>query len=154
VMPSGSSTAAIYLLEFAVIALPCGLLVSWFVRKLRVQRLDLSPESVPHPSAPSSQSWQEWLAQGDSLAGEGRWREAIHHVYWGAISCLESRRLWPADRARTPREYLHLLSRDTAMHADLLCLTDWFEHTWYGETPAGEKDFNQACTVLERIRAR
>jgi hypothetical protein len=152
-MPRGSSTSAIYLLEFVVLAIPCGLLVWWFVRQLRVQKLNLPQESVPYASFPSSLAWQEWLAQGQRMGAEGRWREAIHHVYWGAISCLETRRFWPADRARTPREYLRLLKTDTEMHAEMLGLTRSFEHTWYGEAPAEEKDFRQACGVLERIAA-
>jgi hypothetical protein len=153
-MPSGSSPSAIYLLELTVMAIPCGLLIWWFIRRLQVQRLGLSGDNVPHPSAPSAQGWQEWLEQGKSLGREGRWREAIHHVYWAAISCLESRRLWPADRTRTPREYLGLLSGNPVTRADLSSLTRSFEHTWYGGLQASEKDFAEACGILERIAAR
>jgi Domain of unknown function (DUF4129) len=153
-MPSSSSSSAIYLLELAVIAIPCGLLIWWFIRRLQVQRLGLSRDSVPHSSAPSALDWEEWLEQGQKLGREGRWREAIHHVYWAAISCLESRRLWPADRTRTPREYLGLLSENPETRADLFSLTQSFEHSWYGELPAGEKEFAEACGMLERIAAR
>jgi hypothetical protein len=153
-MPSGSSPSAIYLLELMVIAIPCGLLIWWFIRRLQVQRLGLSGDNAPHPSAPSAQGWQEWLEQGQSLGREGRWREAIHHVYWAAISYLESRRLWPADRTRTPREYLGLLSGNPETRADLSSLTRSFEHTWYGGLQASEKDFAEACGLLERIAAR
>ncbi|MGB8537762.1 MAG: DUF4129 domain-containing protein [Acidobacteriaceae bacterium] len=153
-MPSGSSPSAIYLLELTVIAIPCGLLIWWFIRRLQMQRLGLSGESAPHASAPSAQGWQEWLEQGQTLGREGRWREAIHHVYWAAISCLESRRLWPADRARTPREYLGLLSGNPETRAELSSLTRSFEHTWYGGQPASEKDFAEARGILERIAAR
>jgi hypothetical protein len=148
-MPSGSSPSAIYLLELTAIAIPCGLLIWWFIRRLQVQRLGLSGDNVPHPSAPSAQGWQEWLEQGQTLG-----REAIHHVYWAAISCLESRRLWPADRTRTPREYLGLLSENPETRADLSSLTRSFEHTWYGGLQASEKDFAEACGLLERIIAR
>jgi Domain of unknown function (DUF4129) len=154
VLPSGSSSSAVYFLELAVIAIPCGLLIWWFVRKPQVQKLGLSRDSVPHPSAPSAQPWDEWLEQGQKLGDEGRWREAIHHVYWAAISCLESRRSWPADRTRTPREYLGLLQGNPETRADLSTLTRSFEHTWYGETRAGEKDFDQACSLLKRIAAQ
>jgi Domain of unknown function (DUF4129) len=153
-IPSGSSPSAIYLLELTVIAIPCGLLIWWFIRRLQVQRLGLSRENAPHPSAPSAQGWQEWLEQGQSLGREGRWREAIHRVYWAAISCLESRRLWPADKTRTPREYLGLLSGNPETRADLSSLTRSFEHTWYGGLRASEKDFAEACGLLERITAR
>jgi hypothetical protein len=157
-MPSGSSPSAIYFLELTVIAIPCGLLIWWFIRRLQVQRLGLSGDNAPHPSAPSAQGWHEWLEQGQSLGREGRWREAIHHVYWAAISCLESRRLWPADRTRTPREYLGLLSGNPETRADLSSdlnsLTRSFEHTWYGGLQASEKDFADACGLLERIAER
>ena len=153
-MPSSSSSSAIYFLELAVIAIPCGLLIWWFIRRLQVQRLGLPRDSVPTASAPSALDWQEWLEQGQKLGREGRWREAIHHVYWAAISCLESRRHWPADRTRTPREYLGLLSENPETRADLFSLTKSFEHSWYGELPAGEKDFAEACGMLERIAAR
>jgi Domain of unknown function (DUF4129) len=153
-MPSGSSPSAIYLLELTVMAIPCGLLIWWFIRRLQVQRLGLSGDIAPHSLAPSAQGWQEWLEQGQSLGREGRWREAIHHVYWAAISCLESRRLWPADRTRTPREYLGLLSGNPETRADLSSLTRSFERTWYGGLRASEKDFAEACGLLERIAAR
>ena len=153
-MPSGSSPSAIYLLELTVIAIPCGLLIWWFIRRLQMQRLDLSGQSAPHPSAPSARSWQEWLEQAQTLGREARWREAIHHVYWAAISCLESRRLWPADRTRTPREYLGLLSGNPETRADLSSLTRSFEYTWYGGQQASEKDFAEACGILERIAVK
>jgi hypothetical protein len=153
-MPSGSSPSAIYLLELTVIAIPCGLLIWWFIRRLQMQRLGLAGDNVPHASAPPAREWQEWLEQGQALGREGRWREAIHHVYWAAISCLESRRLWPADGTRTPREYLGLLSGNPETRAELASLTRSFEHTWYGGRQASEKDFAEACGLLERIAAR
>lgn len=154
VMPRNASSTSIYLLELVVIAIPCGLLIWWFVRKLTVQKLGLSRDSISDASAPSAQPWDEWLKQAQTLAGESRWREAIHHVYWAAISCLESRHFWSADRARTPREYLGLLQANPDTQADLSSLTRSFERTWYGASPAIEKDFDQACTVLERIATR
>ena len=72
------------------------------------------------------------------------WREAIHFVYWAAISRLESKRLWPADRARTPREYLALVAPDDSRRDNLAALTRSFERTWYGGRPAGEGDYRAA----------
>ena len=60
--------------------------------------------------APSAREWQLWLKDAQAMAAKGQWREAIHFIYWASIARLESRRLWPADRARTPREYLALLA--------------------------------------------
>ena len=66
------------------------------------------------------------------MAAKGQWREAIHFLYWASIARLESRRLWPADRARTPREYLALLAGTDPRKTNLTALTRSFERTWYG----------------------
>ena len=154
VMPSTPSHSTQVLLELTVIAVPCTVLVWWFIRRWRVQGLSLARANAPHPSAPSAQDWQVWLEQGQTLGREARWREAIHHIYWSSISCLESQGLWPADRARTPREYLALLDKKPDVRADLLLLTRSFEQTWYGAKPAGEQEFADALRELERIAAR
>jgi hypothetical protein len=68
----------------------------------------------------------------------------MHSVYWAAISRLESKRLWPADRARTPREYLALVAPDDPRRAGLATLTRSFERTWYGGRQTGESEFRKA----------
>jgi len=148
---SQGSQLIVNLLLISLIVVICGAMLWWFARKVQSQRLMLSPPQTPHPSAPSSQDWQKWLDQGRSFAREQRWREAIHHVYWSAISRLESRGLWPADRARTPREYLRLLAARPDTLADLNNLTHSFERTWYGNQAAGQPEFDRACALLERL---
>ena len=65
-------------------------------------------------------------------------------VYWASISRLESKRLWPADRARTPREYLSLVAAEDPRRAGLATLTRNFERTWYGGRAAAEGDYLKA----------
>ena len=151
---SEASQLLVNLFMISLIAVACGAMLWWFARKVQDQRLILAPGFAPHPSAPSAQDWQQWMAQARAFADERHWREAIHHVYWSAISCLESRGLWPADRARTPREYLGLLTARPEKHADLYALTRSFERTWYGDQTAGQAQFDQACALLERLAAR
>jgi hypothetical protein len=79
------------------------------------------------------------------------WREAIHLVYWAAIARLESRRLWPADRARTPREYLALIAPEDPRRAGLAALTGSFERTWYGGRSAAESDFRRAEAIAASL---
>jgi hypothetical protein len=113
-----------------------------FERRWRVR---LVPDSDhPAPTAASARDWQLWLDDARRAAAAGEWREAIHFVYWAAISRLESKRLWPADRARTPREYLALVAPDDARKAPLGALTRSFEHTWYGGRPCGEQEYRRA----------
>ncbi len=108
-------------------------------------RIRLVPESNgPAAGAASARDWRLWLEDARSAAAAGQWREAIHFVYWAAISRLESRRLWPADRARTPREYLALVAPEDPRRAGLATLTGSFERTWYGGRAAGESDYLKA----------
>ncbi len=118
----------------------------WGLMQLeRRWRIRLVPESDgPAAVAASARDWQLWLADARRAAAAGQWREAIHFVYWAAISRLESRRLWPADRARTPREYLALVTAEDPRKPGLATLTRSFERTWYGGRAAGEGDYKKA----------
>ncbi|MGA3101139.1 MAG: DUF4129 domain-containing protein [Terracidiphilus sp.] len=68
----------------------------------------------------------------------------IDFLYWASISRLEAKRLWPADRARTPREYLALLNGTDPRKPNLTALTRSFERMWYGGRAAQASDFNAA----------
>jgi hypothetical protein len=115
-------------------------------------RIRLVPESYsPAAGAASARDWQLWLADARRAAAAGEWRKAIHFVYWAAISRLESKRLWPADRARTPREYLALVATDDPRRAGLATLTGSFERTWYGGRAASESDFVQAEKLADGL---
>lgn len=109
----------------------------WRVRLLPEQRASTS-DSL------SARNWQLWLEDAHRAAAASMWREAIHCLYWAAIARLESRRLWPADRARTPREYLALLAQEDPRRARLAALTGSFEIVWYGGRSAVESDYRRA----------
>ena len=120
--------------------------LAWGLIQLeRRWRVRLVPEGDgPAAGAASARDWQLWLEDARKAAAAGLWREAIHFVYWASISRLESRRLWPADRARTPREYLALVAPDDPRKAGLATLTGSFERIWYGGRAAGESDYHSA----------
>jgi hypothetical protein len=115
-------------------------------------RIRLVPEDYsPAPGAASAIPWQVWLEDARRAAAAGLWREAIHFLYWAAISRLESKRLWPADRARTPREYLALVADDDPRMAGLASLTGSFERIWYGGRPAEESDYQRAEKIASLL---
>ena len=126
--------------------LAVGIALAWGLlqmeRRWRVRLVPLG--EGPSPEAASARDWQLWMADARRAAAAGLWREAIHFVYWAAISRLESRRLWPADRARTPREYLALVAPEDPRQPGLASLTGNFERTWYGGREAGESDYRNA----------
>lgn len=130
----------------------CGALGWMLARMERRWRLRLLPDAgATAADAPSARGWQSWLTEARTAAAEHQWREAIHSVYWASIARLEARRLWPADRARTPREYLALVDRGDPRRAGLDTLTRSFERTWYGGRHADETDYRSAEQVAARL---
>lgn len=126
--------------------------LAWFLFRLeRNARVRLVPDVETVPGAPSAREWQLWLKDAQNAAATGAWREAIHLVYWASISRLESNRLWPADRARTPREYLGLLGGNDPRRTTLTALTRNFERTWYGGREAAADDFNAALHLAAEL---
>jgi hypothetical protein len=133
-----------WLLRILLLVVICTALVWFLLRIERRSRIRLVPDVEPAPGAPSAREWQLWLRDAQAMAAKGLWREAIHFVYWASIARLESKRLWPADRARTPREYLALLAATDPRKPNLGELTRSFERTWYGGRAALASDFNAA----------
>ncbi len=132
----------------------CVALIWALLQMERRWRVRLVPEDrTPAPGAASARNWQLWLEDAQRAAAASQWREAIHYVYWAAISRLESRRLWPADRARTPREYLALVATTDQRRAGLATLTGSFERTWYGGRHAAEGDYRLAEQVAAALIA-
>jgi hypothetical protein len=145
--------------EIAFVSILCVALV-WFLIRLEKQGRFGSAmfQGGASAGAPSERDWQLWLKDAKEAAGSGAWREAIHFLYWASISRLESSGQWSADRARTPREYLALLSAGTSQRAELksglTALTRSFERTWYGGRPAVEEDFQKAEQLAATLGAK
>ena len=109
------------------------------------------PTLKPRRERPRLASGSCGSRRREAAAAAGAWREAIHSVYWASISRLESGRLWPADRARTPREYLGLLGGADPRKPTLTALTRSFERTWYGGREAAAADFNAAMHLAAEL---
>ena len=127
----------------------------WFLIRLEKQgRFKASMiRSGPGSGAASARDWQLWLQDAQDAAARQAWRDAIHLLYWASISRLEGSGLWPADRARTPREYLALLSQESRHRPDLGSLTRSFERTWYAGRVANEADFHAAEQLAAKLGA-
>jgi hypothetical protein len=139
-------------LVWGFILVVCVALVWALLQLERRWRVRLLPEQrTPAPESPSARNWQLWLEDARRAAAASMWREAIHFLYWAAISRLESRRLWPSDRARTPREYLGLLTQEDPRRARLAALTGSFELVWYGGRAAAESDYRRAEEITTAL---
>lgn len=128
-------------------------LVLWTVRHLRRRREEPAMREII-PFAPSARGWRAWLAEARTLAQQQDWRNAIHLAYWAGISFLEEQGAWRPDRARTPREYLHLVGLRSARYPALATLTRKFELVWYGHRDAAESDFQETLGQLEKLGCR
>lgn len=108
------------------------------------------PDVVPI----SAKNWTVWLAEAEAAAAKGNWRDAVHLAYWAGISFLEAGGAWRPDQARTPREYLRLISTESEVRPALSTLTRQLELTWYGFQAAGPESFAETMTQLERLGCR
>lgn len=111
-------------------------------------------EVVPRDLPVSAKEWTIWLSEARAAAARGEWREAIHLAYWAGISFLEREGFWKPDRARTPREYLRLISAESEQRATLTALTRIFELAWYAKRETSEATFSQALAELEKLGCR
>jgi len=109
---------------------------------------------LPEGETASAKRWPVWKAEAEAAAHQGHWREAVHLAYWAAISFLEERETWRPDRARTPREYVLLLSPLSEYRGELSTLTRQFESIWYGEQAAGPDSYAETVAHLERLGCR
>lgn len=139
----------IYLLVGSAICL----LLIWTIRRLRRPKEEL-PQRDIMPFSPSARSWRKWLDEARALAQQQDWRNAIHLAYWAGISYLEEHGAWKPNRARTPREYLHLVGTRAVQYPVLAALTRKLELVWYGYGTAVESDFQETLGQLEKLGCR
>lgn len=140
------------ILVYSLVAIAVIVLVLWVYRTLtqETRTVSILPDLVPV----SARAWQVWLADAKNAAARGEWRDAIHLSYWCGVSFLEARGAWAPDRARTPREYLRLLSPSSDHRPALTALTRNFELVWYGTDHADERRFGEALASLETLGCR
>ncbi|HEY5212757.1 MAG TPA: DUF4129 domain-containing protein, partial [Acidobacteriaceae bacterium] len=106
---------------------------------------------VPIDLPVSAKSWALWLTDARAAAAQNNWREGIHLAYWAGISFLEHQGTWRPDHARTPREYLRLISTSSEHRETLAALTQIFELTWYAKREADAAAFANTMQALERL---
>jgi hypothetical protein len=124
----------------------------WF-RAARGEEMALQGAAVP------SRSWQEWIFAAREAAGGGDYRMAVHCAYWAGIAHLQDLGTLAPDRAKTPREYLHALTKSKLILPETLAirrqalsmLTSRLEKIWYGYQIATEADFRDSLTQLETL---
>jgi hypothetical protein len=139
-------------LVYGLITLAVLVLLYWMYRTIH-DGVELGELDLPAPPI-SSKPWTVWMAEARAAADQENWRDAIHLGYWCGISFLEGQGLWRPDVARTPREYLRLLSSTDTNRDTLRLLTRSFEVIWYGTEKADASAFSETLTQLEKMGCR
>lgn len=146
-IPTISKFVVYTLMAIALLALA-------FVAYRAIWRDRAVAEIIPKDLPVSAKEWTIWLSEARAAAARGEWRDAIHLAYWAGISFLERQGFWKPDRARTPREYLRLLSASSEHRESLTALTLIFELAWYARREASETTFSQTLLELEKLGCR
>jgi hypothetical protein len=143
------------ILFWIVVVAAVGFIALWVFRFLTSRdRLNSLPSAhVPRPV----RTWQEWIRAAKESAARGDFREAIHSAYWAGITRLQDIDAVPKDAAKTPREYLRLLSETPSSmltpprdyRQPLSALTARMEKSWYANRGASSDDFRDALHQLE-----
>jgi Domain of unknown function (DUF4129) len=136
-------------IAWMLIVLAALLLGAWAVRaSLRGgKQTEMDLDGAARPEG----GWRDWLRNARASAERGDYRAAIHAAYWAGVMRLEEIHRLPQDRARTPREALRLIRRESAEYAPLAQLTRRFELVWYGYRSATETDWSDAMQQLEKL---
>ena len=129
-------------------------LVLAFLAYRQIRSAGRQESFVPTDIPVSAKSWALWLAEAQAAAKQHNWRDAIHLAYWAGISFLEGQGMWRPDRARTPREYLRLLSSASEHRETLASLTKIFELAWYAKRGADADAFANTMQALEKLGCR
>jgi hypothetical protein len=99
----------------------------------------------------------ELWRRAESLAGEGRFREAVRVLYLALLALLHRQQFIRFEPMRTNGEYVRqvqLSERAPAeLHEPFARLTDLFEARWYGERPCESGDYGACRTLAEEMQA-
>ena len=131
------------LLGWGLVLLAVAGLATWCWRVVRREGLPMRLGAGSGQLFTGELHGTDWSALARRCAAAGAWREAIHAQYWACIVLTEKRGVWRSDPARTPREYLRLLSvgREREM---LRSLTQLLETAWYGNRAMQQEDWQVA----------
>jgi len=147
-----AARALFWLLLLGAVAAVALLLFRAWIRRAHFDELKA-------PAAPDvAQAWQEWIRAARLAADRGNFRDAVHSIYWAGIVHLESARIIPCERTRTPRERLRQLpspqtgiGEATKRRDALQALTARLERTWYAGLPATQQDFVESLRLVEEL---
>ncbi len=95
----------------------------------------------------AGQAETDWAAMAEEAALSGKWRDAVHALYWASVASLSQAGRWRPSAPRTPREYLRLLEPSSSQRKTLGALTSLLERVWYARREASRLEYEQAHSL-------
>ncbi|HTU88932.1 MAG TPA: DUF4129 domain-containing protein, partial [Gemmataceae bacterium] len=94
--------------------------------------------------------------QADTLAGDGRFRDAVRLLYLAVLALLHRQRFIRFEPTRTNGEYVRQVRLSVQappeLHEPFEQLTHLFETAWYGERPCESSDYRACRTLAEEMQ--
>jgi hypothetical protein len=102
------------------------------------------------------ESPSELWRQAETLAGEGRFREAVRGLYLAVLAQLHRQQLIRFEPTRTNGEYVRQVrlseQAPPELHEPFHQLTNLFEAKWYGERTCESADYHACRALTEEIQ--
>lgn len=97
----------------------------------------------------------EWLAQADQLAQQGRYREAVRAMYLSCLLKFDEANVARFIRAETNWEHLNRIQMSSRRppNIDFLPPTRAFDNIWYGHHVRGQQDVDEFKAWYQEITA-
>jgi hypothetical protein len=101
-------------------------------------------------------SLDEWLDQADTLAAEGKHREAVRALYLACLLRFDEHRIARFARGETNWEHLARIQASAQLPSDLDFRppTQAFDRIWYGKLTRGQADVDQFRAWYQEITAK
>ncbi len=104
----------------------------------------------------AEESPAELWQKAESLAREGRFRDAVRVLYLALLARLHRQQLIRFEPMRTNGEYVRQVQLSERappeLHEPFGRLTDLFEARWYGDRPCESSDYRACRTLAEEIQ--
>ena len=92
-----------------------------------------------------------WKEQAQSLATQGKWREACRALYFASLRNMDESKILEYSPSRSNYEYFYSLTRQPIIAKDFRRLAGLVEAVWFGKRTATQADFDELNSLLSSI---
>jgi hypothetical protein len=109
---------------------------------------------VVDPMSALARAPESWAGLADTLAAEGKFREAIRHLYLALLSRLHRDGAIDYDLAKSNWDYFRDFKGDRALLSPFRELTRRFDFAWYGNLEVSPESWRKFRSICEPMLAK